>query len=104
MSDSARWCDLCQRYGDHHTDRHVFPKLEAKQRTIRTTPFIEALVHSVQTELSHNRRKKISFNEALQWILNDFAWTSTDKPAFGHYSPVLYGHVKKVLDSAEKSK
>jgi hypothetical protein len=22
MADSARWCDECMAYGDHHTDRH----------------------------------------------------------------------------------
>lgn len=20
--DSPRWCDICSKYGDHHTDRH----------------------------------------------------------------------------------
>lgn len=25
MADSPRWCDRCQRWGDHHTDRHPAP-------------------------------------------------------------------------------
>lgn len=27
VSDSARWCERCHKFGDHHTDRHPQPLL-----------------------------------------------------------------------------
>jgi hypothetical protein len=103
MADSPRWCEVCQKYGDHHTDRHRFPNHSATPRTFTTDPFIEALVEDVRSTLEHNRKRKVTFNEAVVWVLHDFAWCGTDKPAFGHFSPTMYSHVKNVLNSNKES-
>ena len=98
------WCEVCQDHGDHFTKTHPIDGVATHRRSFESTPFIEALVGDVQATLSRNRSRKVSFNEALLWILEDFAWCGTDKPAFGHFSPVMSGHVRDVLKAARGEK
>ena len=69
------------------------------RKTITTTPWMDSMVAAVQEHLSTTRRRKVSYSEAVAWIVDDFNWCAVNMPAFGRMSPVMEGIVAKLLEA-----
>lgn len=74
-------------------------------RRVQTTPLVESVVARVQQHLSSwgPRDRRVTFSEALDWVMRDINWCEKDKPAYGRYSPVLAGILRAAIAEVESA-